>query len=124
MSYTNIQINRCRKSNGFYPSFTPVINSLSVTNSVVGVYSLVQINGSNFLPPCNGTTYVNFGSFKQLPITFYSSFNIAFVVPLNAPIGSYNVQVVNVYNDNFSPPVNQSYAGIQNYSNSITYTLT
>lgn len=118
-----IQKNRCRKSKDVYPSFTPIIDSLSVTNSVVGVYSFVQIKGSNFLPPSNGITYVNFGIYKQLPITFYSSFNIAFVVPLNAIAGNYNVQVVNIYNDNFSPPVNQSYPGIQNYSNSIIYTL-
>jgi hypothetical protein len=112
------------KYRSFYPSFTPTINSLSTTNSVHGVYSFVQVNGSNFLPPCYGTTYVNFGTFKQLPIVFYSPFNISFVVPLNATSGTYNVQVVNIYNDNFSPPVNQSYPGIQNYSNSITYKIT
>jgi hypothetical protein len=109
---------------GFYPSFTPTINSLSVTSSSVGEYSLVQINGYNFLPPSYGTTYVNFGSFTNLPITFYSSFNISFLVPLNATSGIYKVVVVNIYNGNFSPQVNQSYPGNKNYSNSITYTLT
>jgi uncharacterized protein (TIGR03437 family) len=118
----NIQ-NRCRKYKGFYPSFTPTINSLSITNSTIGVYSLVEINGTNFFPPCNGTTYVNFGPYTQLPIIFYSSFNISFIIPLNAVAGSYNVQVVNIYNDNFSTPVKQTYPGILNYSNSITYTL-
>jgi len=113
----------CRKYKSVYPSFTPTINSLSVTNSVHGTYSNVMINGSNFLPPCYGTTYVNFGSFKKLPIIFYSTSNISFVVPLNAVIGSYNVQVVNIYNGNFSPSVNQSYAGNPNFSNSITYNL-
>jgi hypothetical protein len=109
---------------GFYPSFTPTINSLSVTSSSVGEYSLVQINGYNFLPPSYGTTYVNFGSFTNLPITFYSSFNISFLVPLNATSGIYKVVVVNIYNGNFSPQVNQSYPGNKNYSNSIIYTLT
>jgi len=107
-----------------YPSFKPTINNLSTTNSIAGNYMMVYINGTNFLPPCYGTTYVNFGSFQQLPITFYSSFNISFVVPLNAVAGTYNIQVVNIYNGNFSPSVNQSYPGIQNYSNSITYTIT
>ena len=115
---------RCRKYKGFYPSFNPVINSLSKTSSHQGVYSLVYINGSNFLPLINGITYVNFGSFKNLPITFYNSFNISFVVPLSALPGIYNVQVGNIYNDNFSPAVNQSYPGIPNLSNSQTYTLT
>lgn len=120
---TTIQ-NRCRKSRGFYPSFAPTINSLSVTSSAVGVYSNVTINGSNFLPPCYGTTYVNFGSFKKLPIIFYSTSTITFVVPLNAIPGTYNVQVVNIYNSNFSPSVNQSYPGTPNLSNSQTYTIT
>jgi len=120
----NITGTNCRLSKSFYPSFSPTISTLSVNSSVYGNYSLVYILGSNFLPPSYGTTYVNFGNFKQLPITFYSPFNISFVVPLNAPPGIYNVIVVNLYNSNFSPAVNQSYPGNQNYSNTITYTIT
>jgi hypothetical protein len=119
----NTSINRCRKSVG-YPNFTPIIYGASVTTSVSGVYTLVYITGENFISPVNETTYVNFGSFLNLPITFYSSFNISFVVPLNALAGSYNVVVVNVYNGNFSNAVNTSYPGNPNYSNSITYTIT
>ena len=113
----------CRKNISVYPSFTPTIDSLSVTNSVAGNYSNVMINGSNFLPPCYGSTYVNFGLFKNLPITFYSTANASFIVPLNAIPGSYNIQVVNIYNGNFSPSVKQSYPGNPNFSNSFTYTL-
>jgi hypothetical protein len=113
----------CRSYKGFYPSFAPTINSLSVTSSLAGGYSNVMINGTNFLPPAYGTTYVNFGSLKKIPITFYSTSAISFIVPLNAVPGNYNVQVVNIYNGNFSPSVNQSYAGNPNFSNSITYTL-
>ena len=119
----NTTTNNCRKYKSGYPSFTPTINSLSVTNSVAGKYSNVMINGSNFLPPCYGSTYVNFGPFKKLPIVFYSTSNSSFIVPLNASPGIYNVQVVNIYNGNFSPSVNQSYPGTLNFSNSITYTL-
>ena len=119
----NTSINRCRKSVG-YPNFTPIIYGASVTTSVSGVYTLVYITGENFISPVNGTTYVNFGSFTELPIVYYSSFNISFVVPLNALAGSYNVVVVNVYNGNFSNAVNTSYPGNPNYSNSITYTIT
>ena len=64
----NITGTNCRLSKSFYPSFSPTISTLSVTSSVHGNYSLVYILGSNFLPPCYGTTYVNFGNFKQLPI--------------------------------------------------------
>jgi hypothetical protein len=114
---------KCRRYKSIYPNFSPSINTLSVSTSVAGAYSNVMINGYNFLPPCYGTTYVNFGPFKQVPITFYSTSDISFIVPLNAGPGIYNVQVVNIYNGNFSPSVNQSYPGNPNFSNSITYTL-
>lgn len=115
----------CRKISNAYPSFTPAIYSLSVTSSVSGIYSLVYIDGNNFLPSVYGTTYVNFGNtHKNLPITFYSPNQLSFVVPLDAVSGSYNVTVVNVYNSNFSPAVNLTYAGNLNYSNSITYMIT
>jgi hypothetical protein len=113
----------CRRNNTSYPSFAPLIYNLSVLSSCSGLYSLVYIDGANFLPAAYGTTYVNFGQFTELPITFYSSFNISFVVPLNAPPGNYAVTVVNVYNGNFSPAINETYPGNLVYSNSITYTL-
>lgn len=112
----------CRRYNGFYPSFTPTLESLSTTTSAAGAYSLVYVNGTNFLP--NGTTFIKFGPYSYLPVTYYSSFNISFIVPLNAVAGNYDVQVVSVYNGNFAPPVNQSYPGNLNFSNSITYTIT
>lgn len=112
----------CVRNKGFLPSFTPNLFSLSVTTSGSGAYSLVYVNGSNFLP--NGTTFIQFGGLGYLPVTYYSSFNLSFVVPLNAIPGIYSVKVVNLYNGNFSPPVNQSYSGNLNYSNSINYTIT
>ena len=113
---------RCRKYKGFYPSFTPEIGYMSVTTSVASKYSFVSIHGLNFLP--NGTTYVNFGSYTNIQIIYNSSFNISFVIPTVAPVGDYNVVLVNIYNSNFSPPVNQSNPGTLNYSNTVVYTLT
>lgn len=115
---------KCRKLNlnGFYPSFKPVLSSLSVTNSPSGAYSLVHAYGENFLP--YGTTFVKFGGIGYIPVTYYSSNNISFVVPLNANKGNHSVFVVNLYNGNYSPQVNQSYAGILNFSSPITYTIT
>ena len=113
---------RCRKYKGFYPSFTPEIYYMSTTTSIAGEYSLVSISGQNFLP--NGTTYVNFGSYTNIQVLYNSSFNISFVVPTVALTDIYNVVVVNVYNNNFSPPVNQSQPGTLNYSNAVVYTLT
>jgi hypothetical protein len=116
-------INRCRRYKQAYPGFAPIINVLNPSNATQGAYSIVYVNGLNFLPPCYGTTYVNFGSFTNIPITFYSSFNISFVVPVNAVAGTYNVTVVNIYNSNFSPAVNSSYPGNPNYSNSLVFTV-
>lgn len=111
----------CRKYQGFYPSFIPVLIHLSVTSSAKGSYSDVYVSGSNFLP--NGTTFIKFGNLPYIPVTYYSSFNISFVVPLNANVGNYDVKVVNIYNGNFSPQVNQSYSGNLTYSNAINYTI-
>ena len=111
----------CRLYNPVLPSFSPSIINMSVTSSIAGQYSLVYINGNNFFP--NTVTYVNFGQYTNIPITFYSSFNISFVVPLNAAAGNYNVIVVNTYTGQFSPCVNNSYPGNLNYSNSLNYTL-
>jgi hypothetical protein len=122
LTETNPYYKICNK--GFYPTFTPVIDSLSVTTSVAGVYTIVYIYGNNFQAPCIGTTYVNFGSFKRLPITYFSTTCISFVVPLDATPGNYSVVAVSIYNGNFSKAVNNTYPGILNYSNSVIYTIT
>ena len=112
---------KCRKFKGFYPSFKPSLSNLSVTSSSVGIFTEVYVNGSNFLP--NGTTFIKFGNYGYLPAIYFSSFNLSFVVPLNIISGNYSVSVVNLYNGNFSSPVNQSYPGVLNFSNSLTYTI-
>jgi len=113
----------CRKFKATYPSFKPILSGLSTTTSSSGGYSIVYISGSNFLP--NGTTLVKFGNYGYISAIYYSSFNISFIVPLNAIAGNYSIQVANIYNGNFSPEVNQSYPGNINLSsNSITFTIT
>ena len=115
--------NKCRqKAKSRLPPFKPFISDISVNTSVAGKYSLVYINGLNFLS--QGITYVNFGTYTNLPITYYGSFNISFVVPLNATPGTYNIVVVNIYNGQISSPILFTYAGNLNYSNSESYTLT
>jgi hypothetical protein len=114
----------CLKYRNIYPDFAPTINNLSVTTSPAGVYTVVYISGSNYFPPCNGTTYVQFGSYSNIPIIYFSAFYISFVVPQNAVAGVYTVKVINLYDGNFSTPVNQSYPSIPNYSNPVTYTIT
>jgi hypothetical protein len=122
MNANYIIARRCKLAKGVLPSFTPVIYNLSVYTSLAGTYSNVLITGQNFLP--NGTTYVNFGNFKNIPVSYMSSFNISFVVPTNAPVGSYNIVVVNTYNSNYSANINNIYNQNLNFSNSVAYTLT
>jgi hypothetical protein len=113
---------KCKLSQGFLPSFTPEIYNISKNTSVAGTYSVVFIVGKNFLP--NGTTYVNFGNnYQNISVSYFSSYNISFVVPTNAIIGSYDIVVVNNYNSNFSSNTNNFYNSNLNYSNSETYTL-
>jgi len=124
-NYINRKLSNLR-NNGLrntLPSFTPILTDLSVISSVQGSYQVVYVNGANFLP--NGTTFIKFGSYGYLPVIYYSSFNLSFVVPLDAPVGNYNVYVVNIYNGNFSPPVKYTYPANLNYStNNISYEIT
>jgi len=120
-SVTPTSTRNCRQlSSGFYPSFTPILSNLSVTTSAAGVYTVVNVYGGNFLP--NGTTFIKFGT-NYLPVTYFGSFNLSFSVPTNLTPGTYNVYIVNLYNGNFSPAVNQSYAGNLNFSNFIPYVI-
>ena len=122
MISNSIIMKKCKLAKGFLPSFTPEIYSLSVDTSLAGAYSFVGINGSNFLP--NGITTVNFGNYKNIHVTYSSSFNISFVVPRSLLPGNYNVVVINTYNSNYSSNINNFYNQNTNYSNSMIYTLT
>ena len=122
MLSNSIIMKKCELAKGFLPSFTPEIYSLSVDTSLAGAHSFVGINGSNFLP--NGITTVNFGTYKNIPVTYSSSFNISFLVPRSLPPGNYNVVVINTYNSNYSSNINNFYNQNTNYSNSMIYTLT
>jgi uncharacterized protein (TIGR03437 family) len=112
----NKKKNACQNLKGFYPSFAPTI-----TTAIKGKNNVVYITGTNFLPASYGTTYVNFGTYKNLEITFYNSYQISFVIPNNVTSGSYNLVVVNVYNTNFGSCINISDPGKQNYSNTFTF---
>lgn len=113
----------CKLAKGFLPSFTPTIYYLSVNISQADAYSNVTITGNNFLP--NGTTYVNFGTdYTNIPISYYGSNTISFLVPTNAIPGSYEIIVVNNYTSNFGSHINNFYNSNLNYSNSVAYTLT
>lgn len=90
--------NTCRTYfQGGYPNLTPTIYSLSSHNASIFRISsypfTVYILGTNF--SANENTTITFGEYKKIPITFYSSTSISFVIPHNAIQGEYNIQVVN-----------------------------
>jgi hypothetical protein len=114
---------KCKPVQSILPPFAPIISNISVNTSVAGQYSMVYINGMNFFN--QGITYVNFGTYTNIPITYYGSYNISFIVPSNASAGNYNVVVVNIYNGQLSSQQSTcNYPGVLNYSNSVPYTLT
>ncbi len=80
-----------------YPNTSPVINSLSITESIRGAYVVCYITGLNFSNSnTTGNSTITFGPVTNISVTFYSSLNISFVVPvINIDIGTYNVQVIN-----------------------------
>lgn len=113
----------CKSKKSFLPNFTPILDNLSITQSTAGNYTTVYVYGSNYLP--NGTTFVQFGKNGiKLPVVYYNSFTLSFFVPTNISSGKYDIQVINLYNGQFSPQINQTYPGKLNYSiNSITYEI-
>lgn len=109
----------CRKSINFTPNLTPVISNLSIFSSPSGIYTTVYIYGNNFSTYGRiGTSVVNFveinnnnTSYNNLPVSFYSSQKISFIVPLSAQPGNYKISVVNQNNQ------------ISLISNSMNYTI-
>jgi hypothetical protein len=104
---------KCRKFEYNYPNTSPIIYSLSPADSDIGKYTVCYINGLNFSKEnTTGNSTVTFGDIANIPVTFYSSLNISFVVPNNLAPGPYLVQVVN---NNYFPSTT--------YSNKFEYTL-
>ena len=104
---------RCRKYEYRYPTTVPVIYNLSPNQSVLGDYTLCYINGLNFSKEnTTGNSTVTFGNITNIPVTFYSSLNLSFVVPNNLAPGTYQVQIVN---NNYFPSTT--------YSNKVEYYL-
>ena len=104
---------------GSLPNLKPIIYSLSTYISKINAYTVVYIRGANFFP--FGTTHVSFGPLRNIPVTYYSSYNISFTLPQTRsnPIlsGTYSVQVTSANDTNNLFPVTV-------YSNKVLYTLT
>lgn len=104
---------KCRKFEYKYPDISPEIYKLHPAESILTNYTVCYILGSNFSKSnTTGNSTVTFGNITNIPVTFYSSLNISFVVPNNLATGTYAVQVVN---NNYFPSTL--------YSNMIDYVL-
>jgi len=114
MQSTIMSTVKCRKIRKHTPNIIPVILQIIPEQSVLGAYVIARILGYNFsLGGPLGYSTVTFGKITNIPVTFYSSFNISFVIPvsLDLTVGIYKVQVVNIR----SP--------VALYSNRVHYTL-
>lgn len=103
---------KCTPKKGFRPSIIPLIFNLSTNTSKAGEYQVVNITGENFR---YNNTQVKFGNISNIVITYNSSFNISFTVPINLLPGTYAVHVTTINNINVIPNTV--------YSNAYTYTL-
>lgn len=106
-------VNRCRAYQQQLPNVIPVINGLSLYTSIASLYTIVYVRGDNFsLQGPLGFSTISFGNINNIPVTYLSPYNIAFVVPVTLPAGTYSVKVINNnYPNSFQ-------------SNSISYILT
>lgn len=106
-------VNRCRAYIAQAPDITPYISGLSTYSSVATSYTIVYVTGNNFsLQGSTGVSTITFGNIKNIPVTYLSPNNIAFVVPNNLGVGTYAVKVAN---NNYPTSL---------YSNLVYYTLT
>ena len=96
-----------------FPEFTPVLFFMSTYEANPHTYTVVTVKGYNFFP---NNTQILFGT-KIVPVSFYGSTQITFVVPMDLPFGQYEVKAVNV--TNFSP----LYPVTQKISNSFLFDL-
>lgn len=87
----------CRKYQKVPPNILPVILQIIPEQSILGNYVVARIIGYNFsLGGPLGYSTVTFGKITNIPVTFFSSLNISFVVPVvDVTDGIYKVQVVN-----------------------------
>ena len=88
----------CYTINKGFPSQIPILSVIYPFYSNSGIYTQVNCTGTNFLHGANNTIIyftneITNSSPIILPVTFYSSENISFVVPTDLLAGLYNVKV-------------------------------
>jgi hypothetical protein len=107
MSSSNTKIAstvNARKYKYSYPNTSPVIYSLSPAQSVLGEYTVCYINGLNFSKEnTTGNSTITFGGIANIPVIFYSSLNLSFVVPNSINLVAGTTYLVQVVNNNYFP---------------------
>jgi len=101
---------KCTQKKGLMPSIVPIISNLSTNTSKAGEYQVVNITGGNFR---YNNTQVKFGNMSNIAITYNSSFNISFVVPVTLAPGTYDIYVTTINKINVIP--NVVYSSAVNY---------
>jgi hypothetical protein len=86
----------CVKYRRIVPNIEPSIYSLSSYSAKFNTYIQIYVYGENFLP--NGISSVDFGSIKNIPISYINHGSFYFEVPFVSFPGVYNVVVKNNIN--------------------------
>jgi len=77
-------------------NFKPFIDNLSKYSAVFNTYIKIYVYGENFFP--YGQTIVDFGSIKNIEISYISQGSFFFEVPFISLPGTYNIIVKNNIN--------------------------
>jgi hypothetical protein len=77
-------------------NFKPFINNLSKYSAVFNTYIKIYVYGENFFP--YGQTTVDFGSIKNIAISYINQGSFFFEIPFISLPGTYNIIVKNNIN--------------------------
>jgi hypothetical protein len=82
--------------NRVFDNFKPFIDNLSKYSAVFNTYIKIYVYGENFFP--YGQTTVDFGSIKNIAISYISQESFFFEIPFISLPGTYNIIVKNNIN--------------------------
>lgn len=111
----------CVKYKRIVPNIQPSIYSLSSYSAKFNTYIQIYVYGENFLP--NGVSSVDFGSIKNIPISYINHNSFYFEVPFVSFPGVYNIVVKNNINLFGRNIIANSISGISLESNIVEFTI-
>jgi hypothetical protein len=103
-------------------NFKPFIDSLSKYSAPFNTYIKIYVYGENFFP--YGQTTVDFGSIKNIAISYISQGSFFFEVPFISLPGTYNIIVKNNINLLGKSVISSSSTTLSFVSNTVKFVVT